>query len=53
MSLQQIKRQWDALGIWTRSGPMTGTNKFNAWDLEEFLRTGDRHIASRSTDGCM
>ncbi|MGB9631829.1 MAG: class I SAM-dependent methyltransferase [Chloroflexaceae bacterium] len=44
MSLQQIKRQWDALGNLDPLWAMTGTNKFNAWDLEEFLRTGDRQV---------
>ncbi len=44
MSLQQIKRQWDALGNLDPLWAMTGTNKFNAWDLEAFLRTGDRQV---------
>lgn len=44
MSLQQIKQQRDALENLHPPQAMTETNKFNARDLEEFLRTGDQQI---------
>lgn len=45
MSLQEIKRQWDALGRLDPLWAMTGTHKFGSWNLEEFLATGDRQVA--------
>src|SRR5262245_6618389 len=45
MGLAQTKRQWDALGRLDPLWAITGTNKFNTWDLEAFLQTGDRQVA--------
>lgn len=39
------KRQWEALGQLDPFWAMTGTNKFDTWDIEAFLQTGDSQVA--------
>lgn len=45
MSHRENKRQWEALGQLDPLWAMTGTNRFNTWDLEAFLQTGDHQVA--------
>ena len=45
MSLQTNKRQWEDLGQLDPFWGMTGTNRFNRWDVEAFLHTGSEQVA--------
>lgn len=44
MSTKKNRRQWEDLGRLDPFWAMTGTNKFGAWNIEEFLQTGDNQV---------
>lgn len=45
MTLDRNRKQWNDLGSLDPFWAMTGTNRFNRWDIEAFLETGDRQVA--------
>ncbi len=44
MSLQANKRQWDELGRLDPFWAMTGTNRFNSWNVDAFFQTGVEQV---------
>jgi len=45
VTLERNKKQWTDLGQLDPFWAMTGTNRFNGWDIDAFLRTGDEQVA--------
>ncbi|GIK71377.1 MAG: type 11 methyltransferase [Chloroflexota bacterium] len=45
MTLERNREQWTDLGRLDPFWAMTGTNRFNRWDVEAFLQTGDQQVA--------
>jgi len=45
VTLERNRQQWDDLGRLDPFWAMTGTNRFNNWDVNAFLQTGDQQVA--------
>ncbi|GIW02457.1 bifunctional 2-polyprenyl-6-hydroxyphenol methylase/3-demethylubiquinol 3-O-methyltransferase UbiG [Roseiflexus sp.] len=45
MSLQTNKRQWEDIGQLDPFWGMTGTNRFDGWNIEAFLNTGHEQVS--------
>ena len=49
MTLERNREQWNDLGRLDPFWAMTGTNRFNNWDTETFLQTGDQQVSELMT----